>query len=54
MRNKYSTSKKSGNTPNKIETNDFREKRTNRSISVFKKLSADGICLLFLTTLKEL
>jgi hypothetical protein len=40
--------------PNKIETNDFREKRKNRWTNVFKKLSAYGICLLFLMTLKEL
>jgi hypothetical protein len=40
--------------PNKIETNDFREKRKNRWTNVFKKLSAYDICLLFLMTLKEL
>jgi hypothetical protein len=36
--------------PNKTETNDFREKRKNRSTSVFQKLSVDGICLLLLMT----
>jgi hypothetical protein len=34
-----------------METDDFREKRKN---SVFKKLSVEGICLVFLMTLKEL
>jgi hypothetical protein len=40
--------------PNKIKMNDIREKRKNRAIRVFKKLSADGICLLFVMALKEL
>jgi hypothetical protein len=46
-------SKKSGNIPIK-QKRMILEKNAKTGTSVFKKLSVDGICLLFLMTLKEL